>query len=82
MSSFGDIREALAAATERTDDARGHATLAHARLEEAARLFAGLSESAADLPRGDVDRARRDLGEALGMINAASEILADLDARL
>lgn len=82
MSSLGDIREALAAATERTTEARGHAVLARTRLEEVARLLAGLSENAADLPRGEVERARRDLDEAVEIMNAASDMVAALGARL
>lgn len=82
MSSVADIREALTAAIERTDEARGHAWLAHSRLEETARLYAGLAAGADDLPRGEVDRARRDLGEVLGVLGAASASLSDLAARL
>lgn len=82
MSSVGDIREALTVAIERTDEARGHARLAHSRLEETARLYSGLAESTDGLPRGDVDRARRDLDEAMGILGVASETLSDLAARL
>lgn len=82
MSSLGDIREALAAATERTAQARGHASLAHTRLDEVARLYAGLADSADDLPRGEIDRARRDVEDLLALIHAALQELSDLDARL
>ena len=82
MSSLGEIREALAAASERTAAARGHAALAHTRLDEVARLYAGLADSAADLPRADIDRARRDVDDLLALIHAASATLSDLDARL
>lgn len=82
MSSLGDIREALAAATERTAQARGHVSLAHTRLDEVARLYAGLADSAADLPTGEIDRARRDVEHLTALIHAASERLSELDARL
>lgn len=82
MSSLGEIRAALAAATERTADARGHAVLARTRLDEAARLLADLSESAADLPRDDVQRAGRDLDDALQIMNNASDLVTQLGDRL
>lgn len=82
MSSVEQVRHALAVASEATDRARGHTSFAHTRLDEVARLYAGLADSAADLPRGDIDRARRDVEDLLATIHAASDALADLDARL
>lgn len=82
MTSVDEIRQSLAAAIDRTAEASGHVSFAHTRLDEAARLFAGLADSAADLPRGDIDRARRDVEHVLALIHAASESLSELDARL
>lgn len=83
MTSFDEIRQALAQVAAWTDDARAHTVRARECLDQTARLFADLDgRTHDDLPTAAVDRARDGVAEAMTGIEAAGQIVADLGAGL
>jgi ABC-type transporter Mla subunit MlaD len=82
-SSLGDIRAALAEVGGLTADARRHADLAAACLDEAVSTLAELVEQThEDLPVDALTRARDDVAEVSRSVSAAADAIADLDARI
>ncbi|MFC4944001.1 hypothetical protein [Pseudonocardia sp. GCM10023141] len=81
--SLGDVRGELAGVAEQISNAGQFAGLAAARIAAAVEVLAGLGEQHSEpvLPE-ELRRAADELDRCLGLINAGTLAVADLDARL